>query len=273
MSRRSIVDLINNSAKELPANRKFQSDVMSAIERVDLLSQRKGSNFYKPSSLACLRNMYFTRIGAEQDNTTSSYQGIGMADTGTRRHEAIQDVLLQLKDLGYDWEYLDVAEYVLAKQAEGKCQSIEILEKCGAETHLRDNFLHTSFRVDGVVRRISTNEYFLFEFKNQTSFKYRGKQMVDPEHVMQVTCYCQSLDLNKALVLYENRDVCELICPEVFEVTDVMKQELCVDRILECESYVERLEVPPKPLDEKKAKCQWCSYTHECRKAGRYGKI
>lgn len=266
MSRRKLLTLMDNATKNLPDNKKFLVDVMSAIERYDKISSRKPSRWYKPSSFHCLRNMYFTRMGAEQDTATVGYQLIGMADTGSRRHEAIQNVLLQMKDLGYDWEYVDVEEYVNQKKKFGKCLTLKVNGKRGVETHLFDEQLKVSFMCDGIIRKISTNEYYLFEFKNQTSFKYAGKECVDKAHVDQVTCYCTLLDLDKAFVLYENRDTCLLECPEIFEVTDKMKQELCIDKIMECESYVERMIAPP--MTEDKKNCRWCSYRTICQKVG-----
>ena len=186
-----------------------------------------------------------------------------MADTGTRRHEAIQEVLESMKELGYDWEYYPVDKYVKQKQSEGKCLSLQIKGQVGAETHLFDTTLLTSFRCDGIIRRLSTNEYYLFEFKNQVSFKARDKKDVDEAHHNQVICYCTSLDLDNAFVLYENRDTCELECPVVFEVTEEMKQGL-VSRIMECEGYVERMIAPPKPDDL--SVCKWCKYKGICRK-------
>lgn len=265
MSRRKLLNMINNTAKGLPANKKFLADVQSAIVRVNTNNRRKGSKWYKPSSLVCMRNMYFARVGAEQDITSEDYNGIGMADTGTRRHEAIQEVLLEMKDLGYDWEYVDVEQYIAKKQEQGKCKNIKVLGSAGAETHLMDLTLKTSFRCDGIIRRISTDEYFLFEFKNQVSFKANGKTKVDEAHHDQVTCYCTSLDLDKAFVLYENRDVCSLECPEIFEVTKEMKDNL-ISKIMECEGYVERLIAPPKHENDKP--CKWCRYKGMCRKVG-----
>lgn len=266
MGRRKLLNMIDNNNSNLPDNKKFLVDVMSAIERRELANRRKPSQYYKPSSFTCMRNMYFTRVGADTDPSSTEYTMIGMADTGSRRHEAIQETLLEMKELGYDWEYLDVEDYVKHKQEQGKCKSLTITGKRGMETHLIDTTLNVSFMCDGIIRKISTNEYFLFEFKNQTSFKYSNKICVDPAHVNQVTCYCTLLDLDKAFVLYENRDLCQLECPEVFEVTDKMKQELVIDKIMECESYVEKMVAPPKIEDTKY--CRWCPYKTMCRKVG-----
>lgn len=265
MSRR-LINLINNSAPQLPANKKFLADIMSCIERVDKQHTRQGSTYYKPSSLHCMRNMYFTRTGAPIDPQVTEYNVVGMADTGTDRHERIQAALLQLKDLGYDWEYVDVAEYVKNKQKFGKCRNLIIKGTHGAETHLIDTVLNLSFRCDGIIRRISTNEYYLFEFKNVVSFKYN---MIEDkcleQHHNQVICYCTVLDLDKAFVMYENRDICTLEVPELFEVTQDMKNWL-VGYINECEGYVERMIAPPKTEDTRN--CKWCKYKSICRKVG-----
>ena len=82
--------------------------------------------------------------------------------------------------------------------------------------------------------------------------------------MIQVTCYCASLDLDKAFVLYENRDNCELECP-IIEITQDMKNNL-VSYINECEGYVERMIAPPKCEDKKN--CRWCSYKTLCQKVG-----
>lgn len=263
---RKLLNIISNKINKLPDNKQFLSDVMSAIETDSKNKSRKPSTYYKPSSMNCARNMYFTRQGATVDTKSVEYNAIGMADTGTRRHEAIQDVLLKMKDMGYDWEYVDVAKYVQEKQSQGKCLNLKIVGNCGAEVHLIDTKLNLSFRCDGIIKKISTGEYFLFEFKNQTSFKYADKQHIDTAHTQQVICYCTILDLDKALVLYENRDVCTLECPEIYEVTESLKQIYCVEFIENVEDMVKNNIVPPKCTDTKT--CRWCSYQTICNRIG-----
>lgn len=265
-SRRNITKLINRAVQGQPIHKAFVCDLMKAIEQRELNSRNKPSKYYKPSSLICLRQMYFTRIGAEQDNVREEYTGIGMADTGSRRHVAIQEALIWMNSQeNCDWEYVDVEEYIKYKQSKGKCLNLIVKGKRGAETHLIDTVLGVSFMCDGIIRNKHTGVYYLFEFKNQVSFKYYSKDKVDEEHIAQVSTYCMELDLDYAFVVYENRDVCELNCPELFHVTDEMKQAP-VEKILECESYVERLIPPPKHPDDKP--CRWCRYKTECRKAG-----
>lgn len=264
-SRCRIGKLVNMALSEQPLNKMFLTDVMTAIELYDQRNQRESSNYYKPSGMVCMRQMYFVRTEAQQDTTRTEYNAIGMADTGTRRHVAIQDVLLCMEEYGYDWKYVDVEDYLKAKWAEGKCLDIEVKEKQGAETKLFHKTLLISFMCDGIIEQLSTGNHFLFEFKNQISFKYNNKEAVDKEHINQITCYALCLDLDYVFVLYENRDICLLECPELFVVTPELKQGV-IDKILECEGYVEQLKPPPKTTETKV--CRWCKYKLECEKAG-----
>ncbi len=274
-TRRKLGKLVTASVKKQPLNKAFLTDVMSAIEVLDRKGRRMPSRTYKPSSMVCMRQMYYMVTGEKPDESRTDYASVGMADTGTRRHVAIQDAIAAMAELGYDWKYLDVEEYLREKQAHGKCLDVQVVGKRGVETQLRHKTLNISFMCDGIVRHIPSGEEFLFEFKNQISFKYGhddkqpgavAKSHVDDAHEDQVCTYCMALDLNRALVLYENRDNCNLECPEVFEVTDDMKQAR-VDKILECDSYVER-QVPP-PMHPDKKPCRWCQYQTACKKHGR----
>lgn len=265
MSRRNLINLIEHSKDDLPVQERFLKDVQSVIERIESKNARKPSKTYKPSSCVCLRQMYFMVTGADTDVTKSDYTGIGMADTGTRRHVAIQDNLLQLKEMGYDWEYVDVEQYIAEKQSKGKCLDITVVGKAGAETRLRNNKLNMNFMCDGILRQLSTDKYYLFEFKNQVSFKFNGKQTVDTEHKPQAALYCLNLDIDDVLFLYESRDTCELNS-FLYHATEQDKQEQ-LNKIIECETYVENMIPPPKHINEKP--CRWCRYKSMCRKVGK----
>lgn len=261
--RKRLIQAVKSANEGRPLNKVFLSDVMTAIEKYDKLNSHKPSEWYKPSSLNCLRQMYFMRTKTEPDETVTEYNSIGMADTGSRRHVAIQTVLENMEKMGYDWKYVDVEDYINMKKKQGKCLFLDVVGKHGAETKLFDSSMKLMFLCDGIIQKISTGEYYLFEFKNQISFKANGKEYVDKEHYNQVSAYCAELDLSKAFVLYENRDNCNLECPELFEVTQDMKDKF-FDRLLDCEGYVERLIVPPK-CDNTKT-CRWCKYKTACRK-------
>ena len=100
MSRISIANLPNEKENQVDkVSEEFLFDVQEAIAKKDHYSQRTPSKTYKPSCLGCSRMMYYMRKGYKQDEKIGDYQGIGMADTGTRRHVAIQEVLEQMNTM------------------------------------------------------------------------------------------------------------------------------------------------------------------------------
>lgn len=255
---------------DLPINKTFLDAVKISIEDHNREHKKKiPSAYYSPSSMNCIRQMYYKRTSTIPDEDETLYSDVGMADTGTRRHEAIQEALLYMtKKHSTDFIYVDVAEYVKQKQARGKCLNLVILGKAGAETMLLDKELGINFRCDGILLHLPSKKFYLFEFKNQISFKASGKESVDLAHHNQVIMYCTLLDLDSALVLYENRDNCELYCPEVFNVSEYDKA-MAVKQITDCNDYVKHHKTPPIPENISAKDCGYCRYRITCRKDGR----
>lgn len=255
-----------NVSDELPVNEAFLTSVTVAIEDRSVEERHAPSRFYSPSGLNCIRQMYFKRTGAMQDTIPDNYGDITMADTGTRRHEAIQQVLIWMTKHNSRFLYIDVAEYVKQKQARGHLNNLVVTGTYGAETQLLDKFRNIQFRVDGIIYDRNTHKFYLFEFKNQISFKAAGKKHVDLAHHNQVITYCALLGLDQALVVYENRDSGELYCPEVFQVDEYAKHRL-MSRIDECEQFVKSSTCPSKPDNISAAECRWCRYKKACKAA------
>lgn len=249
--------------EEIPITEQFLKHLQEGILSYSKSHEHNPSNWYKPSSLNCLRQMYYMRKGYEQEELEESYNGIGMADTGTRRHESIQEVLLWLNTQpDCKFIYVDVEDYISKKHEEGKLLHIEVQGKKGAETLLVDHQLNTRFMCDGLIYCVEQDLYSIFEFKNQISFKYKNKKYVDTEHEFQVTSYCTSLDTKDAFVLYENRDTCLLNIPEHFKATKKRKETL-QKRIELCEECVSNNTVPDA---EETKHCKWCRYKNQCKK-------
>lgn len=264
----SVVKTIKAVQRSQPVHQKFLSDLCHAIEEHDKASRRKSSKYYKPSSMTCMRQMYYQRTGAQRDDRKQGYEYIGMADTGSRRHEAIQEVLLEMKKMGFPWKYWDIEEFLKQHRwPNNQCKNLKVVRKDGAETLLRDEVLHVSFRTDGVLEDLSDttgDPFYLFEFKNQTSIQAAGKTSVDEKHYSQIDTYGMELLLNKALVLYENRDRCTLFLPELYMIPDTAKESRTA-LLMEAEGYVERAIPPPKPPITK-GLCTFCDYKDQCFK-------
>lgn len=260
-SLKNVHALIAAATKSLPVEEAFVADLEAAIEKYDLSNAREPSQCYKPSSMHCIRNMYFQIIGQEQDHERSTACLIGIGESGTDRHERIQRAVDNMKKSGIDCEYIDVAQYI----ADNHLDHLEVVKRSGMEVKLRHKTLNISFLCDGIIKY--KGEYFILEIKTESIYKWQVRTDVAEEHVIQGTTYSACFGINNVLFLYENRDNCSKKA-YVLHVTDDMKQDKVVSRIEECDGYVGRLIVPPKPTDVSKKTCGYCKYKTACSKAG-----
>jgi len=244
----------------------FVEEVKKAIEVFTREGAKTPSKFFKPSMMKCPRSMFFVGMGYEQAPGEIRYNWTNSADTGSRRHEGIQETLLKMtKDARFSWEYVDVAKYVEEMQKNGKCKGLRIGEQKGAETHLYHDELNLSFFCDGILRNKNTGEYYLFEFKNKKSEKFvKSAGSFPMEHYDQCVIYCTVLDLEKVFLLMEDRNTLELACPELFVVTKEMKDAM-IKKIKNVLSCMEKNKVPAKPaLTDYELGCFFCPYQRYC---------
>ncbi len=260
-SLRNIHRLIKAATNEMPISQQFVADLKAAIEKQDSLKGRKPSKSYKPSSMTCIRNMYFQVIGAEQDEGRANSCLIGMAQTGSHRHDKLQEAISLMKDFNIDCEYIDIEEFIKIRNLD----HLQVVERKGFETKLYHKDLNISFMCDGIIKY--KGQYYILEIKTETIYKWQSREGVSPEHIPQGSAYSLSLEVDQVLFLYENRDTCDKKA-YVLEITDEMKYDLVLSKIEECDAYVDSLIPPPKPKDITKKDCQYCRYKKECRKAG-----
>lgn len=270
---------VSNLIREKEAQNNVASLFLRRIEEaiVKLEPEYKPSIYYKPSSLICLRQMYFTRQGIEPEDEKKSASAIGICESGTDRHDRIQRVLAEMKSLGMEFEYIDVETYV----KEHNLIDIEIIDKKGMETKCFNKRYNISFLTDGIIKYIPTNKYFIFEYKTEVSMKFRNREEEEAVHRTQAACYSLSFGIDDTLFVYENRDICE---KKAFHYhSDYAEQKTkVVDKINLCEQYLAKGEVPPKVTNKDidpnfiggkdrvtgpSAKiCQYCKYKKECSK-------
>lgn len=255
---KNIRKLIDNAKKSLPPEQEFVADLKRSIEMTEDKNRGKPSNYYKPSSMNCIRNMYYTRTSADIDDTGSSYSMWGICNSGTDIHERVQRAVDDMKNNGIDCEYVDVADFVKQRGL----NHLTIISKNGMETKLRDENLKLSFLCDGIIRYKS--HYYILELKTESASKWYNREGVDPKHYHQGTAYSIEMQLPEVLFVYINRDIFDMK-GFMFVPTDDMKQDL-IGQIDECESYVSRMIAPPKPENLPKMTCEWCAYKEICRK-------
>lgn len=259
-SLKNICRLIDAANTKVSPEQAFLADLKRSIEKSADKEARKPSQTYKPSSMNCIRNMYYQVIGAEQDPSQSAYCSVGICNSGTDIHIRIQKAVEDMKNNGIDCEYIDVTDYVKSRNLD----YLEIVEKSGMETKLYYKDLNMSFLSDGIIRY--KNHYYILEIKTESSFKWNTRDNVDPTHYKQGTAYSIAFKLPEVLFLYVNRDVLDMKA-YMFVPTDEMKQDL-VGMITECDGYVSRMICPPKPENVPKKTCSYCGYKTLCGKDG-----
>ena len=259
-SLKGICKLIDQANEKLSPEQSFLADLKRSIEMSADEERRKPSKSYKPSSMKCIRNMYYQRAGAEPDAELSSYCSVGICNSGSDIHIRVQTYVENMKKHGIDCEYIDVADFVKSRNLD----YLEIVEKSGMETKLYHKTLNMSFMCDGIIRY--NNHYYILEIKTEASFKWANRTDVDPAHYNQGTAYSVSFNLPEVLFLYINRDILDMKAYR-FIPTDRQKEDL-VGTIEECEGYVNRMICPPKPIDLPRNVCNYCAYKTQCRKDG-----
>lgn len=255
---KDIFNYVKANTKESIAD-SFVADLNYSIKKNNENTESVVSQTYKPSSLNCIRNMYYQITGAETDSTSDiTGDSVGVAESGTDRHQRIQDAVIHMKDAGIDCEYIDVETYI----KEHNLTDLKVVEKCGYETKLINTKYNFRFLCDGIIKY--KGKFYILEIKTEVSFKWNNRDEVDPSHYNQAVAYALNFDINEILFLYENRDICSKKS-YLYVVSEQQKQEL-VNLIQSCDNYVTKNILPPMPmnLNYNSKQCRYCSYKNRC---------
>ena len=255
-SLKNVAKLIARANSEVPIEQQFLDDLKRSIEMDADKDFRKPSETYSPSGMGCIRAMYYKRIGVDVV-PDSSYTMVGICESGTDRHERIQNAISRMKDNGFDCEYIDVGEFVKSRGLD----HLEIVEKCGNETKLFDKIRNVSFLCDGIIKYQS--KYYIVEFKTESSFKWKDRKEVDPKHHNQAITYSFELQVDSVIFIYINRDIVDYKA-YMFNVSDSERERIKA-LIDTCENYVINKELPPMPDDASDRKCAYCAYKNLCK--------
>ena len=255
---KNIVRMIEATNADMPVEKSFLSDLQRSIEMDAVKSFRAPSQTYKPSSMNCVRNMWYQVTGAEPDPTDTTYSFVGICNSGSDIHERVQKYVQGMKDNDIDCEYIDVADFVTSRNL----TDLQIVDKCGMETKLFHKTLNMSFLCDGIIRY--KGKYYILELKTEASFKWQERTNVDVKHHNQGIAYSIAFGLDDVIFVYISRDVLSMKA-YLFTVDDNMRMGL-ISKIEECDEWVRKLKVPPKPDTVIKSVCNYCNYKSLCGK-------
>jgi len=251
----SLVTKIETRSKKLPDDEYLVNALNEVI--VKEFGGRTPSTYYSPSSLGkCLRNLYYKRNGVEVDpNLEQEVKNCEKAESGTDRHERIQDKLVKLGSEKYDEfniVWVDVEEFIKNRQLD----YLEVVSKDEYEALLLDHRYDLRFKVDGILK--INGRYYILEIKTDNPDYWGRRTTPSSWHQLQTDCYSLSLGIKKAMYLYEERKDFQKK-GIIKEVKEEKKDEI-VEKIEIVEDYVERGELPPKD----KTKCKFCKYPVKC---------
>ena len=232
----------------------FVNDLLYTIEKENT-SDCIPTRSYKPSGIAgCKRGLYFQMIGATPDGVPNSVNLVGICESGTDRHEVIQQYIQQMAIHTGNCKWINVADYINKKGVE----DLQVISQVGNETKLFSTIYNMRFMCDGLV--FYKGEYYIIEIKTESTHKYSSHVEPWSSHKLQAACYSMCIGVPKVIFIYENRDNCDKK-GYLFEVPEAMK-----DKIRKTIAYVDKCvaqrTVPPKELD----KCTYCNYILECER-------
>lgn len=252
--------------------------------------------FIRPSSLtSCVRKLTFEYLAEDEE---FGYDGTPrIAESGTDAHKRIQNYIINMKEHGYDVEFIDVKDYLKANPNpdlevidETKDHQIinvdvaldlivyhngnkeissslsEYLDRYkGPETLVYNKKTHSRFKTDGIVK--FNGKLYILEIKTENSKKYAShSKTLEPhdKHKLQGTFYGISFNISSVMFLYENRDTCATFVT-VFEIEENIKNKV-LKLINQTLYYGENNWVAPRTVD--KDECRYCPYQTKCNAIG-----
>lgn len=240
-------------------NQSIANDFLNSLEKSICIDSKPSkdtkSTYYKPSSLNCLRMMFYYRTSTKIDGAERPASSIGILHSGEDRHLRIQKAITNMKNNGFDCEWVDVETYI----KENKLTNLEVISKKEYETTVHNKELDLLFLCDGIVK--INGKYFIVEIKTENSSSFYNRVAVAEEHKHQAACYSLSFNINYVIFIYENRDLC-LKKSFLFYVPPQLKNEV-VGMIERCNECVEKKELPTKIICKF---CNYCDYKKKCTK-------
>lgn len=223
------------------------------IATVEIAEPYKIKPNYKPSSIDCVRKMYFIMKETPVSFGKEDYQLIGIGQSGTDRHKRIQDTFKAAKNI----DFLSVKDYVTEKGLD----YLTVRNFNEYETHLFDNRYKLSFMCDGLIK--VKNKVYILEIKTESNQKFYTHSEPYFKHIEQAACYSISFGIDDVVFLYENRD---LLSVNIFYYR--MKESdkrLILNRIKRCNESLEKDILPPKPPEAVGSFCSYCDYKEYCK--------
>lgn len=253
---------------EFPIEKRLLKAYKAAF--VEIYGKKRSVNreYFYPSNLNCERAMYFQQV-ADIPDKADQFGMLEVSEYGNNRHEIIQSIFFEMKNLGYPFEWVNVSDYV--EKHKKKLSYLEVFNTGDKfETKVIDHKHHVSYRSDGLLYDTVTKKYYILEIKTEGHQELTEQNTVLQKHIRQITSYCNSFQIFDYVFFYESRG---FLSKQVFfgKVKPKQRKEL-IERIEKVKQNIHDKEIPDFPADlEKNQKfygCAYCNYQKVCMKEG-----
>ena len=265
MARKMLFDLIESASKEeKDVADDFVLDLTYAIQKFDKMNERPASPTISPSQMKCERAMVYKLTSVPMDKQENSYQLINICQSGTDRHQDLQNTIYHMKELGLDIEYVNVKDYIKKNKLPLEIKKPSNFSKGEYETKLYSEQYRASFLCDGIIKY--KGKYYILEIKTESTRKFQSQEDVMDAHKNQATAYSLLLGIDDVMFLYENRDVCT---KKAYIYTPSADDKRRLTEVIErCIRYADEGKIPMKPYTANKTMCEYCNYKEKCAADG-----
>ena len=230
---------------------------VTSIQNQILENQKREviSGYLAPSSIAgCPRAGFLKMNGVKPTaSVEADLQLLAFSEQGMDRHYRIQKLI---SSMNTTFRAVTVAEHIT-----DRCLDLEITKEKQFETMVLDHNLKLKYAVDGILEDKKTGERYILEIKTTGKGSFSGIEIPTTKHKYQVSAYAISLQVNKVIFIYEEREgfgkkVIIFNVDQEWEKKVTSKITTIVDSVAKNN--------PPKMLDKRY--CSGCSYEGICNK-------
>lgn len=213
---------------------------------------------FAPSSIRCKRKSWFRLRGSEPDKIKKPDSSLEFkANLGTAIHQIVQERLYN--HLGDDW--VKIEDYVKSNNL--KYFSNYELNQNGFETQIELFDIPVRFSCDSVLRLDGIT--YLLEIKTVDFADFNNLTDIKSHHIDQVKTYCTLLELDKAIVMYIDRQYGTV---KAYEYSlKSYESEAIIKDMKEVMSMVDA-NIAPERLDFSDYMCTNCEYSKKCKEWG-----
>lgn len=227
----------------------FNNDLIRAIEQSIPKYTMKPN--YKPSSLDCIRKMWFIMKSVNAESN-ESYQSVGILQSGSDRHLRLQKIICS----NTFCKKIDIPKFIKDNKL-----NLQVKRLTEYEVNLYSPEYRVSFMLDGLIEY--KDKIYILEIKTESNNKFYQHSKVREEHINQISTYSLLMKVPNILFIYENRDTLQL---KSYLTTITNKQTEKIEKLIRsCDEYVEKDVIPPKSLIDSNVKCEYCNYISHCK--------